>query len=89
VLDDPQEMDRRGDYADRVRAIGRRTRIVGFILCLVGVMILVWARFRGPGALSAIGIAGLVTIAAGWGLFVYVLVARTRYVRRDPYKSEP
>lgn len=88
MLDKANELNRQAAHIDRIRAIGRRTRIVGFILCLVGVMILVWARFRGPGALSPLGIGGLVTIAVGWGLFIYVLVARTRYVRRNPYKSE-
>lgn len=88
MMDDPVDLTRRAAYADRVRAIGARVRPLGFIFCAIGVALLVWARFRGPGALTPIGLTGLAIIAVGWGIFVYVLVARTRYVRRNPYKPE-
>ena len=87
MIDDPEDLNRRSAYLDRVKAVGARVRPLGFILCLVGVLMLVWARYRGPGPLSPLGIAGIVVIAIGWGIFVYVLVARTRYVRRHPYDS--
>jgi hypothetical protein len=87
MIDDPDELARRAAYLDRLRSIGARLRPLGFVLCLVGVLVLLWARYRGPGPLSPIGIGGIVVIAAGWGIFVYVLVARTRYVRRNPYDS--
>jgi hypothetical protein len=88
MMDDPGELQRHNAYIDHVRSIGARIRPLGFVLCLAGVALLVWARFRGPGALSPFGLAGLAITAAGWGIFVYVLWARTRYVRRNPYKPE-
>ena len=89
MMDDVEDLTRRAAYADHVRAVGAKIRPFGFILCLVGVVVLAWARYRGPGALSPVGIGGLAMVAAGWGIFVYVLVARSRYVRRNPYKPEP
>ena len=89
MRDDPSELMQRAAYADRVRAVGAGIRPLGFILCLVGVVVLIWARFQGPGALSPIGLTGLALVTGGWGIFVYVLGARTLYVRRNPFKLEP
>ena len=89
MMDDPEELNRRSDYVDTVRAIGASIRILGFIACLLGVVMLAWARFSGPGALSPVGIAGLVIIAGGWGIFAYVVWARARYIRTHPYEPEP
>ena len=89
MMDDPAELERRNAYLDTVRAIGQNIRPLGFICCVVGVVVLVWARFRGPGALSPVGILGIGVIAVGWGIFAYVMWARARYIRTHPYKPEP
>ena len=89
MIDDPTENERRAAYIESIRAIGQNIRPLGFICCVLGVVVLVWARFRGPGALSPVGIAGLVIIAVGWGIFAYVMWARARYVRTHPYEPEP
>jgi hypothetical protein len=33
-------------------------------------------------------VAGLVTIGAGWLLFAYVIIRRTRYVRAHPFDPQ-
>jgi len=88
MMDDAADLTRKAAYLDRLRRLYSRTRFVGFVLCLVGILVLVWAKFRGPGPLSPLGIAGIVIVTAGWAIFVYVIVQRTRYVRRNPYKPE-
>ncbi|MFO1014455.1 MAG: hypothetical protein U1E50_11910 [Caulobacteraceae bacterium] len=83
-----EDLTRRAAYLDTLRRLYSRTKFAGYVLCLVGILVLVWAKFRGPGPLSPIGIAGIVIVTAGWAIFVYVIVQRTRYVRRHPYNPQ-
>ena len=78
---------RRAVYADSVRGLARRERGAGFVACLVGALLLIWGRTV-PGAPFWAVVAGLVTIGAGWLLFAYVIIRRTRYVRAHPFDPQ-
>jgi len=77
-------MERQAAYLDKVRALGRRERNFGYVACLVGVLIVVVARFRLSGEPWLLW-SGVAVIAVGWGFFVYAFWARLHYVRAHPF----
>ena len=83
-LDEAAQLAKRTAYLDKVRTLHSRERTIGFVLCLVGVLALAWARYASyapPWALwVAVGI-----IAVGWALFAFVLFARSAWVRAHPF----
>ncbi|WP_421737894.1 hypothetical protein [Caulobacter sp.] len=87
MIDDSALNTRRAAYADTIRSLGRRERGIGFAACLLGALLLIWGRTV-VGAPQWAVVAGLVTIAAGWLLFAYVIVRRTRYVRAHPFDPQ-
>ena len=84
MSDEVATLDRQSAYVDRMRAQGRTLRTIGFLACLVGVMILVIGRFR-LGAPPWMLWTGAAVVALGWGLFVYALVKRLAWVRAHPF----
>lgn len=84
MIDDPAILDRQNAYLDAIRARGRRERSLGLIASLVGVLIVVVARFRLSGEPWALW-GGLAIVAAGWGLFVVSVARRLIYVRTHPF----
>jgi hypothetical protein len=84
VTDDTVELQRRAAYLEALRAQGRPARFVGFIACLVGVLILVVGRFRLGGAIWMLW-SGSAVIALGWGLFVYAIGRRLYWVHAHPF----
>jgi len=87
MIDDSVLNTRRAAYADTIRSLGRRERGVGFVACLVGALLLIWGRTVQGAPFWAV-VAGLVTIGAGWLLFAYVIIRRTRYVRAHPFDPQ-
>ena len=87
MIDDPETLTRQAAYIDGIRGLYRRERTLGFVACLAGVMILAWSRLRFDAPPWAMW-AGLAIIAAGWILFVYVLVRRSAWVRAHPFDPE-
>jgi len=87
MIDDSALNTRKAAYADTIRALGRRERGVGFVACLLGAILLIWGR-TGQGAPFWAVVAGLATIGAGWLLFAYVIIRRTRYVRAHPFDPQ-
>jgi len=87
-MDDPDLLARKAAYIDTIRSLYRRERAAGFVACLAGVLVLVWSRTRFDAPPWALW-AGLAIIAAGWLLFVYVLVRRGAWVRAHPFESNP
>jgi hypothetical protein len=84
VIDDAATLDRQSAYLEQVRALGRPQRTAGFIACLVGVLVMVLARFRldnSPWLLWP----GVAIVALGWILFIYALVRRLTWVRAHPF----
>jgi hypothetical protein len=84
TIDDPAVLERQVAYLDRLRALGRPQRNLGYVVCLVGVLMVVIARFRLGGEPWALW-GGVGIIAAGWGLFIYAVAARLRFVRAHPF----
>jgi hypothetical protein len=84
MMDDPALMDRRSAYIDTLRGLYRPQRTAGFVACLVGVMLLVLARFRFGGQPVMLW-GGAAIVAVGWGLFVYAILGRLRWVRAHPF----
>lgn len=78
---------RRIEYIDTIRRLHANKRIAGFAACLVGALLLIWGRIRVDAPPFSVP-AGLVLIAAGWLLFAYVILARTRYVRTHPFEPK-
>ena len=84
TLDDPEVLIRRAAYIDRIRGMYQRERTIGIFGCLVGVLLLIIARYRMPGAPWAMW-AAIAIIGAAWLLFAYVIFKRTAWVRAHPF----
>jgi uncharacterized membrane protein len=84
VTDEARRLEQQAAYIDTVRRLHRTERNAGFVACLVGALILVWARFR-AGAPPAFLWVGLGVIALGWALFAYSIVKRLAWVRAHPF----
>jgi len=71
------EQARTADDIERIHKAGR-------IACLLGVLVLVFGRFKlgGPPWMLWTGVA---VIGVGWGLFVYALVRRLHWIRTHPF----
>jgi hypothetical protein len=87
MIDDSALNTRRAAYADTIRSLGRRERGIGFVACLMGALLLVWGRTVAGAPFWAV-VVGLMGIAAGWLLFAYVIIRRTRYVRAHPFDPQ-
>lgn len=79
--------DKRRAYVATIRGLYRKERAGGFVACLAGVLLLIWGR-EVPGAPAWATPTGLLVIGAGWLLFAYVIVRRTRYVRTHPFDPQ-
>ena len=85
--DDPKLLERRVAYVKTIRSLHRNERVAGLVGCLVGALLLIWGR-QAVGAPAWAAPTGLVTIGAGWLLFAYVIIRRTRYVRAHPFDPQ-
>jgi len=84
----PEELvQQRIEYLRTIRSMHNGKRQVGFVLSLVGVLLLIWGTQR-VGAPDFAEPLGLALIAASWVLFGYVIVMRNRYVRANPFKPK-
>ncbi len=86
MSEEAQSLDRRAAYADRIVRLHRRTRTAGFVTCLVGVLLLVATRYLWPMPTWTSWLA-VAVIAAGWGMFVYVIFMRAAFVRAHPFDA--
>lgn len=77
-LDNPEQLRA---YKDELRAFGRGWRWLGLVLIVVGVTVM-FIRGEGFDRLS------ISLIAAGWLVWIPLIVARTRYHRRRMAESE-
>lgn len=68
-------------YRAEIRAIGRKQRLAGFGLVLLGA-IMVWASAQAGAAGPTVLWAGYAALACGWALMIVAIFLRTRYHRR-------
>jgi len=87
MSDDPRLLAQRVAYVKTIRGLYRNERVAGLVGCLVGALLLIWGR-QSVGAPAWAVPTGLVTIGAGWLLFAYVIIRRTRYVRAHPFDPQ-
>ena len=71
-------------YIEQIRGLYRRERTIGLVGCLLGVLLLVLARYRMTDATWAMWLA-VGVIGASWLLFAYVIFRRTAWVRAHPF----
>lgn len=84
-LPDP-ELAARLDWFKRVRGLHRNKRMVGFAGIMLGAGAVVWWKLD-TGAPDWALWAGLGVLLASWSLFAWVIFARWRWVKKNPYTS--
>ena len=84
MIDDSELNMRKSAYIDTLRGMHKSKRQLGFVGCLIGVILMFAARIRPelPDVLVWVGVA---IVAASWLLFAYVIFARVNYVRAHPF----
>ena len=68
-------------YRAELRAVGRKPRLIGFALVVLGA-IAVYASPQAGGAAQAALWIGYAALAAGWALMLAAIFMRTRHHRR-------
>jgi hypothetical protein len=68
----------RAAYKAELRSLARGWRLLGFVLILLGVAGQFYLRGEGIGG-GALWAASWTAIAAGWVIFIAVIIYRTRY----------
>lgn len=81
---DLADPEKRAAYRRELRGIARRPRRAGFALVLAGAALLVWPRMGGPWYLGdwRVQDMGWALLAAGWIVWLYVIIIRTRHHQR-------
>lgn len=79
------EHDHRMAWITRVRRMHRDKRMIGFGGIILGAALVVWARMSPDQAPAWALMTGFGVLAASWALFIYVIVDRWRWVKKNPY----
>jgi cell division protein FtsW (lipid II flippase) len=87
VIDDREVIQKRVAYIDQMRSLHKNKRVAGFIGCLIGVLLMVASAYV-TGAPSWLRYVGLAVVIPSWGLFVFVMISRARYVQTHPFDPE-
>jgi type IV secretory pathway TraG/TraD family ATPase VirD4 len=70
----------------RVRGMHRNKRMLGFAGIMLGAGILLWWKFDAAAPQWALW-TGLAVLLASWAVFVFVILARWRWVKANPYQG--
>ena len=87
MIDDSDLNAKKIAYIDRIRGMHKNKRNLGFLGCLLGVLIMLAGRYS-PQVPDWTVWAGVAVVAAGWLLFAYVIFSRVTYVRTHPFDPE-
>lgn len=68
-------------YRNELRAVGRRERLAGFALVLIGAVAILMVE-RAGAAGPTVQWVGYASLAVGWALMLAAIFQRTRYHRR-------
>lgn len=80
-----EEHQRRVAWITKVRNMHRNKRMIGLAGIILGAALVAWSRFT-PDAPSWALTAGFTVLGVSWALFIYVIVHRWLWVKRNPYK---
>ncbi len=69
-----------------MRGLHRTKRMLGFAGIIMGASIVVWWKLDASAPEWTLW-AGTAILGASWALFVYVIVARFLWVRKNPFGS--
>lgn len=71
----------RAAYRRELRGVAQRTRMVGFGLVFAALGLFAWLRSGGPPYLGPLPTQtwGWMCLVAGWGIWIWVIVTRSRY----------
>jgi hypothetical protein len=73
-------------WITKVRGMHRYKRFAGFIGCILGAAVLLWAKYSPDQAPAWAMPVGFAVVGVCWLLFVFVIWDRWRWVRANPYK---
>ena len=71
-------------WIEQVRGLHRTKRTLGFAGIILGAAMLVWWKLDAAAPPWTLW-SGTVVLIVSWALFVYVMVARYLWVKRNPY----
>jgi hypothetical protein len=80
-----EEHQRRVAWITKVRKMHRNKRMIGLAGIILGAGLVAWSRFT-PDAPSWALPAGFAVLGLSWVVFIYVIVDRWLWVKRNPYK---
>jgi hypothetical protein len=83
------EHQRRVAWITRVRKMHRNKRLLGLAGILLGAALVAWARYSPDQAPAWALMAGFGVLGASWLVFIYVIVDRWRWVKKNPYRPGP
>lgn len=69
-----------------VRNMHRWKRTAGFAGCAIAIGVLMWGKFQ-PDAPAWMVPVGVAIAGASFLVFIYVMVDRLRWVKKNPYKG--
>lgn len=70
----------------KVRGLHRVKRMLGFAGIILGASMLMWWKLDVSAPEGALW-AGIFVLVSSWALFVYVIVARYLWVKKNPYAA--
>jgi type IV secretory pathway TraG/TraD family ATPase VirD4 len=73
-------------WIKQVRGLHRTKRTLGFAGIILGAALLVWWKLDAAVPTWALW-TGTAVLVASWVLFVYVIIARYLWVKRNPYSA--
>ncbi|HVN01072.1 MAG TPA: hypothetical protein VMT68_12750 [Caulobacteraceae bacterium] len=79
-----QDRSREVAYLETLRGLGRPQRTAGVFACLIGVIVMVLARYRFGGEPWLLW-GGVAITATGWALFIYAVAQRLLWIRAHPF----
>jgi len=80
-------IERRLAYIAKVRGLHKAKRNAAFVGCLVGVLAMMFGRFRYTDFSAVMLWGGLAVVLISWATFLFVSVQRARYVRAHPFEG--
>ncbi len=79
------ELEARLAWIGKVRRLHHAKRMIGFAGIVLGACVVIWWKLDAAAPDWALW-TGVGVLVASWALFIYVIVARWRWVKDNPYR---